>query len=165
MYPNNMAFLEQRIYEIGSALLYNLGNSSMQYSATIINALKVDERGYLYAIIQKPDRVMHTDEMMFPVRLKFYRKGKPFHIEVQGSALLIDDASMLNNLMHWKGEDVEGNISNAMIVKMKMEEISYYEWKQSSGYKGIKGLFKKCYQWLLGINPFSFSLHLQPATS
>jgi hypothetical protein len=44
-----------------------------------------------------------------------------------------------------------------------MENIQYYEWKQPLLRKGIKGLITQFCQWLLGINPLSFSLNLRPA--
>lgn len=163
MSHHNILFLNQRIYEIGSALFYCMNTTIARIPATIINVLKVDEAGNLYTLIQRPEYRLTEDEMQFPALLKFYKKGKPFFIEVQGHATLLDDNGLLNGLMHWKegGDGLKKN--NVIIIKLKMESIQYYEWKQPLLRKGIKGLITQFCQWLLGINLLSFSLNLRPA--
>lgn len=161
MQQNNMLFLQKRIFEIGSALMSNESDAGYKFPTTIINALMIDDKGNLYALIQQPERKFHEEDLTFPTQLKFYRKGKPFHINVSGTAFLMDDLGLLNALLNV--EENEGfKDNNAMVVKVKMEEITYFEWKQDA-HAGLRGWLEKWYQWLAGINPFQFKLKLHPA--
>ncbi|HRP57196.1 hypothetical protein [Agriterribacter sp.] len=162
MSHHNMLFLNQRIYEIGSALFYCMNTTIARIPATIINVLKIDEAGNLYTLIQRPEYSLTEDEMHFPALLKFYKKGKPFFMEVQGCATLLNDNGLLNQLMHWQESIDALKKENIIIIKLKMENIRYYEWKQPLPRKGIKGFITQVYQWLLGINPLSFSLNWRP---
>lgn len=164
MQQNNMLFLQKRIFEIGSALMSNESNAGYKFPTTIINALKIDDKGNLYALIQQPERKFQEEDLTFPTQLKFYRKGKPFHINVQGTAFLMDEVDLLNTLLHVEGTEEFKNSKKAMVVKVKMEEITYFEWKQDAYGSGLRGWLEKCYQWLAGINPFQFKLKLQPGT-
>jgi hypothetical protein len=159
---HNILFLNQRIYEIGSALFYCMNTTIARIPATIINVLKVDEDGNLYTLIQRPEYKLTEDEMQFPALLKFYKKGKPFFVEVQGCATLLNDNGLLNHLMQWKGSGDALKKENIIIIKLKMENIRYYEWRQPLPRKGIKAFITQFYQWLLGMNPLSFSLNLSP---
>jgi hypothetical protein len=53
------------------------------------------------------------------VRLQFYRKGRPFHIEVSGSA------ELANN---FRNEDEI--LANRWLIKMKMKNITYTETRE-----------------------------------
>ena len=158
----NMLFLNQRIYEIGSALFYCMNATAARIPATIINVLKIDESGHLYTMIQRPEFTLTEDEMQFPALLKFYKKGKPFFMEIQGCATLLNDNGLLGDLMHWQESGDDRKKDNIIIVKFKMENIVYYEWKPTLRRKGLKGLLTQFYQWLLGVNPLSFSINLRP---
>ena len=162
MSHHNILFLNQRIYEIGSALFYCMNTTVARIPATIVNVLKVDESGDLYTLIQRPEYKLTEDEMHFPALLKFYKKGKPFFMEVQGYATLLNDNGLLNQLMHWNDNGNAVKKDNIIIIKLRMENIMYYEWKQPLPHTGIKGFITQFYQWLLGINPLSFSLNLRP---
>lgn len=158
MQQNNMLFLRKRIFEIGSALMSNESDAGYKFPTTIINALNVDENGNLYALLQQPERRFQQEDMVFPAQLKFYRKGKPFHMNVAGTAYLMNDVSLLNNLLNIEYSEKIANKQNAMVVKIKMEEIAYFEWKEDVNH----GWVKKWYQWLTGINLFSLKLKLHP---
>ena len=158
----NILFLNQRIYEIGSALFYCMNTTIARIPATIINVLKVDETGHLYTLIQRPEYHLTEDEMQFPALLKFYKKGKPFFMEVQGCATLLNDDGLLNHLMHWDGSGDALKKENIVIVELQMESIMYYEWTQPLPRKGLKGLITQSYRWLTGVNPLSFSINLRP---
>lgn len=162
MQQNNIHFLQKRIFDIGSALMSNESNAGYKFPTTIINALKIDGQGNLYALIQQPEKQFQEEELTFPTQLKFYRKGKPFHINVSGTAFLISDIGLLNTLLHVEGNEKFRNDNNAMVVKVKMEEIAYFEWKQDA-HRATGGWLSRCYQWLLGINPFHFKLTLHSA--
>ncbi|HRO44369.1 hypothetical protein [Agriterribacter sp.] len=157
---HNILFLKQRIYEIGSALLYCLNTGTLRIPATIINVLSVDNYGNLYTLIQRPEYDLTEAEMQFPVLLKLYKKGKPFFMEIQGLAVLLNDGELFNQLMHQMGNECTRRMENIIIVKLKMETIYYYEWKQPSPGNGIKGLIAQFFQWIRRASSISFSLNL-----
>ena len=162
MQQTNMLFLRKRIFEIGSALMNNESNAGYKFPTTIINALNVDENGNLYALLQQPERKFQQEDMVFPTQLKFYRKGKPFHINVAGTAYIMNDIELLNNLLNIESDEKFVKKQKAIVVKIKMEEIAYFEWKHDLS-NGLKGWIEKCYRWLTGISALNFKFKLRPA--
>lgn len=160
MSHHNILFLRQRIYEIGSALLYCLSSEVLRTPATIINVLSVDNYGNLYTLIQRPEYALGENEMKFPVLLKLYKKGIPFFMEIQGFAVLLNDSRLFNQLMHRKENDCAIKMENIIIVKLRMENIFYYEWKQPSSCSGIKGFITQFFQRIARTHPISFSMNL-----
>src|SRR5688572_5006106 len=75
---NNLEFIRTRIYDIRTALLYSLSDDIIKLPTSLISVLKVDDKGQIWFLMNRPQQAMEKDEQKFPARLQFYRKGKPF---------------------------------------------------------------------------------------
>ena len=126
---NNLAFLKARINEIKSAILYNMTSELVRIPVSIISILRVDESGWLWFFVKKPQQLMTEYEKSFPAHLQFYRKGKPFYIHVSGHAVVAGEEEMQ------KGFDMPGSemettaLQNLSLIKFKMIKVEYYEQK------------------------------------
>jgi len=101
---------------VHSAIMYNLSNDVVRLPNNIVNVVEVDDEGQLWFLCDRPLYQPDQYSVLFPVRLQFYRKGRPFHIEVSGPA------ELANNL---RNEDEI--LANRCLIKMKMKNITYTE--------------------------------------
>ena len=115
----NLRLIRDKIYEMHSAIMYNLSNDVVRLPNNIVNVVQVDDLGQLWFICDKPMYPPDQYSVLFPVRLQFYRKGRPFHIEVSGSA------ELANN---FRNEDEI--LANRWLIKMKMKNITYTETRE-----------------------------------
>ena len=145
----NMIFMEQRMYEIGSALMYCFDSNNNKLATTIIYALKVSD-GNLYAIIQQQECRFFEKNMSFATELKFYKKGKPFYLDVLGQAVFLENVDELNLLLYGNKNEGLQNKENAVLVKVAIEHIQYHEWKQSSNWS-IPVWWNNMHKKILGI--------------
>lgn len=125
-----VGFLRDRINEIGSALFANTGNADFKLPTSIISVLRVDQEGNIWFFIHHPDLFIEECDKEFPARLDFYRKGKPFFLQVSGEALVITDKDEINELAG--GEPVSSlhSFSHVMLVKVRVEHASYFEQRE-----------------------------------
>lgn len=153
MPQHNILFMEQRIYEIGSALMYCFDNNNNKLPTSIIYTLKVSD-GNLYAIIQEHECRFFDRNVGFATELKFYKKGKPFYVDVLGKAFFQENVDELNQLMYSNQNDKLENKGNAVLVKIAIDHIQYHEWQQSSSWN-MSAWWNNMYKKLSGFIPVS----------
>ncbi|WP_162915328.1 pyridoxamine 5'-phosphate oxidase family protein [Paraflavitalea soli] len=125
-----VGFLRDRIHEIGSALFSNTGNATFKLPTSIISVLRVDEEGNIWFFLHNPDLFIEEGDKAFPARLDFYRKGKPFFLQVSGEALVITDAAEIKDLTGSTASPVLHSFSRVMLVKVRVEHASYFEQRE-----------------------------------
>jgi hypothetical protein len=123
----HLGFLRDRIHEIGSALFFNTSNAAFKLPTSIISALKVDDYGNIWFFLHRPDVFIEDGDKEFPARLDFYRKGKPFFLQVSGKALVLTDTDELNDLVDLAPELKAEALSHVMLVKVQVQHAEYYE--------------------------------------
>jgi hypothetical protein len=126
----HLGFLRDRIHEIGSALFFNTGNAAFKWPATIISALKVDDHRNILFFLHKPDLFMEEGDKKFPARLDFYRKGKPFFLQVSGKASVITDEQEINELVDMAPEIKAQALARVMLVKVQVLHAAYFEQRE-----------------------------------
>ena len=140
---NNLGFIKDRIGEIRSAILHSMSNELIKIPSSIITVLRADENGHLWFFIKKPVQVMFDHEKSFPVRLQFYRKGKPFYIHVTGYAEVSDNNEVINEFTNLE-KDIA--MQNLMLIKLKMTKIEYHEQKHPEPERfGVQHFFQRLY--------------------
>jgi len=125
-----VGFLRDRISEIGSALFANTGNATFKLPTSIISVLRVDEEGNIWFFVHNPDLFIEDGDKEFPARLDFYRKGKPFFMQVSGEALVITDKDEINELAGGTTSPSFHPFSHVMLVKVRVEHASYFEQRE-----------------------------------
>ena len=117
----NLRLIRDRIYEMHSAIMYNLSDEVLRLPNNIVNVVKVDDEGQLWFVCDKPAYQPRQYSELFPVRLQFYRKGKLFHLEVSGPAAFA-------NIFRYENEV----LADRVLIKMKMKNITYTETPQKT---------------------------------
>ena len=127
----NLRLIRDKIYEVRSAIMYNLSNEVVRLPNNIVNVVKVDDEGQLWLMCDKPAYQPEQYSELFPARLQFYRKGKLFHLEISGSAEL---ASVFH--------DDNEVLANRMLIKMKMKNITYTETHKKTTIDAVQWISK-----------------------
>jgi general stress protein 26 len=143
---NNLDFIKNRIAEIRSAILYPMSNEMIKIPSSIITVLKVDESGQIWFFLNRPLQKMSEHEKTFPARLQFYRKGKPFYMQVSGYAGISDNQETINEFTGLEKETENIAMQNLMLVKLKIAKAEYYEQKSTSNkYNSLRNIFQNIY--------------------
>jgi hypothetical protein len=143
---NNLGFIKNRIAEIRSAVLYSMSNELIKIPSSIITVLKVDEKEQISFFLNRPLQKMSDHEKIFPARLQFYRKGKPFYIQVSGNAGVSDNQETINEFTGLEKETENMAMQNLMLVKLKIAKAEYYEQKSTScKYNSLRNIFQGIY--------------------
>lgn len=126
-----LSFLQEKIREIGSALFFNLSDSVLKLPTSIVSTLKVDDYGFVWFFVHKPQQQVKEFDREFPVRLDFFRKGKSCFLQVNGKGWVVTDPEEMNSFVTLP-EDVKKMAMNEMVlVKVKMMRAEYFETKTS----------------------------------
>ena len=135
---NNLAFIREKIYEIRSAVMYTMNNTLVKIPNGIIHLLKIDEEGHLWFVCSQPSVRVEECEQQFPARLFFYKKGKYFHVEVSGKAVVMNTT--------YSG-DADGN--KPILIRMSMQNIEYTDMEARRPLTWIEQKLEACYRWVL----------------
>jgi general stress protein 26 len=123
---HQLNFLQQKIQQIGSAIFFNLSDSVLKLPTSLVSTLKVDDYGYVWFFVKKPQQHLQEFENEFPVRLDFFRKGSEYFLQVMGKGFVVNDPEEINTLK--MSEEWDTLISDdTVLVKVKMMKAEYYE--------------------------------------
>ena len=122
-----LQFLQEKIQEIKSAILFNLSDSVLKFPTTIVSTLKVDDFGYVWFFVKKPKQDIREFETEFPVRLDYFKKGKECFLQIMGKAWVITDPEELNAFMLTNEEVTSAFTDDMVLVKVKMMKADYQE--------------------------------------
>jgi len=123
----NLEFIRNRIYEIRTALLYSLSDEIIKLPTSLISVQKVDEKGQIWFLMNRTPQLMEKNEQRFPARLQFYRKGKPFYMQVSGHAAMVENIAALNHLFSAPRTIRKAVSHNLIVVKLKIDSVEYHE--------------------------------------
>lgn len=150
-------FLQDKIRQIGSAIFFNLSDSVLKLPTSLISTLKVDDFGYVWFFVKKPNQHLKEFEQEFPVRLDFFKKGVDYFLQVTGKGWVVNDPEELNSLLldtnDW------GSISEDMVlVKVKILKAEYYESMAKTKSSWWQSAFSSVTAWFRSTN------HIGPNT-
>lgn len=127
-----LSFLQEKIREIGSALFFNLSESVLKLPTSIVSTLRVDDFGFVWFFVQKPQQRLNEFETEFPVRLDFFKKGSGCFLQVNGKGWVVNDPEELNSFESLDGEERKLAMSEMVLVKVKIMRADYFEAKTAS---------------------------------
>lgn len=127
-----LSFLQEKIREIGSALFFNLSESVLKLPTSIVSTSRVDDFGYVWFFVQKPQQRLNEFETEFPVRLDFFKKGSGCFLQVNGKGWVVSDPEELNSFESLDEEERKLAISEMVLVKVKIMRADYYETKTAN---------------------------------
>ncbi|MES1215883.1 MAG: hypothetical protein ABUT20_10215 [Bacteroidota bacterium] len=140
----NLQFIRNKIYELRSAIMYSMSNELVKIPNNIVNAVLVNDKGELWFLSKKPQQFISECEQIFPVRLKFYRKGISFYIEISGMATIVNEAFEKKLLP----ETDQTTNERPVLIKMNMKNIEYVEMTEKKKSRAEIAI-ENGYNWLL----------------
>jgi hypothetical protein len=143
---NNLQFIREKIYEIKSAVMYSMSNELVKIPNSLVTVLKVDDEGHVWFLCNPPTFRIDECECVFPARLHFYRKGKFFHIEVSGRAVIMNKDYPLHSASATEGEQKK---ERPVLIKMSMQDIEYTVIHEKRPKTRVETMLENGYKWLL----------------
>ena len=122
-----LSFLQEKIREIGSALFFNLSESVLKLPTSIVSTLKVDDYGFVWFFVQRPQQNLKEFETEFPVRLDFFRKGSGCFLQVNGKGWVVTDPEEMNAFVTLPEDAKKLAMDEMVLVKVKIMRAEYFE--------------------------------------
>ena len=152
----NLEFIKQKIYKIRSAIMYTMSNELVKLPNNVVTAVKVDDEGHLWFLSKKPAQFVSECEQVFPARLKFYKKGIPYAVEVSGRAVIV------NSDVKSSGEADSAFDEKEILIKMTMVNVEYADHSERRK-NSLETLMEIGYKWFL--RTIAFPRHAKPVLS
>jgi hypothetical protein len=149
-------FLQEKIREISSALFFNLSESVLKLPTSIVSTLKVDDYGFVWFFVQKPQQSVREFENEFPVRLDFFRKGSGCFLQVNGKGWVVTDPEELNSFVTLPEDAKKLAMNEMVLVKVKIMRAEYYETRTSHQHSWWQNVVNSVTAW------FRHSNNLRP---
>ena len=157
-----LAFLKEKIEDLGSAIFFNLSESVLRFPTALVNSMQVDDFGYVWFWVQKPKQSIREFENGFPVRLDFYRKGKHYFLQVTGTAWVVTDPEEVALL---DADAQKGKGTPAMVlVKVKMLRAEYHETQTAHANSWWQNVVNAVASWFGSSNGYAPSNTFFPAS-
>ncbi len=140
----NLEFIRTKIAEVKTGIMYNISDELVKIPNNIVTIIKVDDEGQLWFLSRHPGVRISECAEAFPARLHLYRKGVPFHIEVNGKATVMNKAYYVLN-----GDFGNNQYLKFVLIRMSMMNVEYTEPEEKHHAGRFEALMKNGYKWLL----------------
>jgi len=152
-------FLREKISDIRSALFFSQNNDIVKMPTSIVTVLRVDEEGYIWFFVNRPQQYLDAFEKEFPARLDFFRKGKSYFVQVTGKAYIVNDENTINDLAGLAPHITENAMHELLLMKVKMFNAEYHDNTQEEGSFWWNNITQTIQRWFfaarLGYKPYS----------
>src|SRR6266487_6233024 len=119
-------FLQEKIKNLGSAIFFNQSDAVLKLPTSIVRIIHVDDYGYAWFFLQKPQQRLTEFEKEFPVKLDFFRKGLDYSLQVIGKGCIINDPEELMTITENMEEIRQFNPEKMILLKVKMTRADYF---------------------------------------
>ena len=137
-------FLQDKIHQIGSAIFFNQSDSVLKLPTSIVSTVKVDDYGYVWFFVKKPNQQIQEFENEFPARMDFFKKGVDYFLQVSGKGWVVSDPEEVYSFFELHKDLNVSVLDGAVLVKVKMLRAEYFETQtrtKSSWWQNAVGLF------------------------
>jgi hypothetical protein len=124
---NQQAFLHTKIRNLSSAIFFNQSDAVLKLPTSIVRIIRVDDYGYIWFFIQKPQQRLNEFEKEFPVKLDFFRKGLDYSLQVIGTGYIVSDPEELLIATTSADELKQFDPEKLILIKVKMTRADYYD--------------------------------------
>ena len=124
-------FLQEKISELQTALFYNLSCSVFKTPTTLVRALTTDDSGQIWFCMPVNGGFVNEFDEQFPSLLQFFKKGKKFHVRINGRAFIVNEPEEITKIS-WASNEIKvaALAGKQMLVKVKIQYADYFEQKQ-----------------------------------
>ena len=147
----NLDFLRSRISEIRSAIFNDLTESPSKFSTCIISSLEVDDLGNIWFLMAKNGRQLQFQDLFFPARLSFYRKGHSFSLNINGRGFIVSNSEAISRIIGLNEAEQRERMAQTLLVKVEIASAEYLEWAVQSPKSALKRMLND--ENLLRFNP------------
>jgi len=120
-------FLTEKINDIRSALFFSQNEGIIKMPTSIITVLRVDDDGFIWFFVNRPQQYLDAFEKEFPARLDFFRKGKSYFLQVTGKAYMVTDQEVIDELAGVAPNIQESAMHELVLMKVKMYNAEYFD--------------------------------------
>ncbi len=145
VHDSNLQFIREKICILRNAVMYVSGDGLVKLGNDIVTAIKVDEDGQLWFVTNRPAQIVSECEQSFPARLRFYRKGIGYYLEISGKATIVSSNYTFSDM---PADNKKGN-KKKVLVKMEMKNIEYTEPHAKRPKGKIEMMVENWYSWFL----------------
>jgi general stress protein 26 len=126
-------FLQEKINELQTSLFYNLSTSVLKTPNSVVKALTTDDAGQIWFCMPVYGKFVNEFDKEFPSLLQFFKKGKNFHVRINGKAFIVNDPEEVNSIS-WADQSIKDDAiaGRLMLIKVKIEYADYFERKQKA---------------------------------
>jgi hypothetical protein len=124
----NLPLIREKVALIRSALFSNGGSNELKYNTCIISALKVDDDGSIWFLINRNGWRGFTDELGFPASLSFYRKGISHSLFISGRAEIISNENIIRHALTASEDKKQLDIEELLLVKLSIGHSVAFDW-------------------------------------
>jgi general stress protein 26 len=143
----NLQFIREKIGQLRNAVMYDRSSSPVKFGNDIVTAVRVDEEGQLWFFTNNPSQFVNECEQNFPARLRFYKKGVNFFIEVSGKATIVSCQHSVRLIHSGKKDELKN--SGKVLMKLAMKNIEYTEPEAKRLKSKIETVVEGWYNWFL----------------
>ena len=143
---SNLQFIREKVCVLRNAVMYVASSGLVKLGNDIVTAVKVDEDGQLWFVTNRPAQIVSECEQSFPARLRFYRKGIGYNMEISGRATIVSSDYSFNDM---PSGPKKGNNQKKVLVKLEMKNIEYTEPHAKKPKGKIETLVENWYGWFL----------------
>ncbi|MEO6230653.1 MAG: hypothetical protein ABJB11_01360 [Ferruginibacter sp.] len=134
---NNIGFISTSIKQLKNAIMHTHSNDLINLPDITVHAIDVDDNGFLWFTILKPQEPIAPEDKSFYVGLNFYRSGIPFLLNISGIANLVTTQAALNELPLVLKRKVT---DDRLMVRVKIRDVDYYEIEENESHS----IMQKC---------------------
>jgi hypothetical protein len=124
----NLPLIREKIASIRSALFSNGGSGELKYNTCIISALKVDDDGSIWFLINRNGWRGFSDDLGFPASLSFYRKGISHSLFISGRAEIISNENIIRHTLTADDDEKQLDIEELLLVKLSIGHSVMFDW-------------------------------------
>ncbi len=154
-------FLTEKINDIRRALFFSQNNDIIKMPTSIITVLRVDDEGYIWFFVNRPQQYLDAFEKEFPARLDFFRKGKSYFLQVTGKAHIVTDQDVIDELADVGPQVQEGAVHELLLMKVKMYNAEYFDNSAEEKSYWWQNFTKAIQRWFLSDKPVYRPFNLQ----
>ena len=119
-------FLHEKIRNLTSAIFFNQSDAVLKLPSSIVRIIHVDDYGYIWFFMQKPQQQLTEFEKEFPVKLDFFRKGLDYSLQVIGNGYIVNDPEELLVITTNFTEIKQFDPGKMILIKVKITRADCY---------------------------------------
>ena len=143
-----LSFLQNRINEIGSALLFSQSKSVLNLPVTIVQAILVDDLGFIWLAAPRPKQDIREFEQQFPARLCFFKKGTAFYLTVEGRAQIILEPAEKEEMLRALDTAGQAYAARYCFIKTEITHAEYHEMLAPGQRTALEYILSQLTHWL-----------------